>query len=122
MTRRGKGTRSRSALAYSLKAHSGASPRRGRRLRNYLIAAQVSAALALMIAGSLLIRSSLYVLRENPGYNLDHVISLQIQFPEGTKYTPGRKLSLIQELRDRLAALPGVAATTSARRKKCQIQ
>jgi predicted permease len=105
---------SRSALANALKAHTGASSRRSRRLRDYLIAAQVSAALALMIAGSLLIRSSLHVLKEDPGYNLDHVISLQIQFPEGTKYTPERKLSLVQELRDRLAALSGVAATTSA--------
>jgi macrolide transport system ATP-binding/permease protein len=105
---------SRSALAYAIKAHTGASPCRSRRLRDYLIAAQVSAALALMIAGSLLIRSSLHVLKEDPGYNLDHVVSLQIQFPEGTKYTPERKLSLVQELRDRLAALPGVAATTSA--------
>ncbi len=105
---------SRSALAYALKAHTGASPRSSRRLRDYLIGAQVSAALTLMIAGSLLIRSSLHVLKEDPGYNLDHVVSLQIQFPEGIKYTPERKLSVLQELRDRLAALPGVAATTSA--------
>jgi macrolide transport system ATP-binding/permease protein len=105
---------SRSALAYALKAHTGVSQFRSRRLRDYLIAAQVSAALTLMIAGSLLIRSSLHVLNEDPGYNLDHVVSLQIQFPEGTKYTPERKLSLLRELRDLLAALPGVAATTSA--------
>ncbi len=105
---------SRSALANALKAQSGASPRRSRRLRNYLIAAQVSAALALMIAGSLLIRSSLHVLKEDPGYNLDHVVDLQVQFPEGTKYTPERRLSLVQEFRMRLEAMPGVAATTSA--------
>ena len=105
---------SRSALAYALKAHMGASRFRSRRLRDYLIAAQVSAALTLMIAGSLLIRSSLHVLNEDPGYKLDHVVSLQIQFPEGTRYTPERKLSLLRELRDLLAALPGVAATTSA--------
>src|ERR1700721_240538 len=66
-----------------------------------------------MIAGSLLIPSSLHVLNEDPGYNLDHVVSLQIQFPEGTQYTPERKLSLLRELRDLLAALPGVAATPS---------
>jgi predicted permease len=105
---------SRSALAYALKAHMGASQLRSRRLRDSLIAAQVSVALTLMIAGSLLIRSSLHVLKEDPGYELDHVVSLQIQFPEGTKYTPERNLSLLRELRDRLGALPGVAATTSA--------
>jgi ABC-type lipoprotein release transport system permease subunit len=54
------------------------------------------------------------VLNEDPGYKLDHVVSLQIQFPEGTRYTPERKLILLRELRDLLAALPGVAATTSA--------
>lgn len=105
---------SRSALANALKAHAGASSRRSRRLRDSLIAAQVSVALALMIAGSLLIRSSLRVLKEDPGYNLDHVVSLQLQFPDGTKYTPERKLALVQELRDRLEAIPGVASTTSA--------
>lgn len=104
---------SRAALSYALNA-PGTSPRRSRRLRDYLIAAQVSAALALMVAGSLLIRSSLHVLKEDPGYNLDHVVSLQVQFPEGAEYAPERKLSLIQNLRDRLTALPGVAATTNA--------
>ena len=105
---------SRSALANSLKAHMGASQLRSRRLRDSLIAAQVSVALTLMIAGSLLIRSSIHVLREDPGYNLDHVVSLQLQFPEGARYTPERKLSLLHELRERLAALPGVAETTIA--------
>jgi macrolide transport system ATP-binding/permease protein len=105
---------SRSALANALRAHMGASQLRSRRLRDSLIAAQVSAALTLMIAGSLLIRSSLHVLREDPGYNLDHVVCLQLQFPDGTRYTPERKLSLLYALRERLAALPGVAATTIA--------
>jgi predicted permease len=105
---------SRSALANALKAHMGASQFRSRRLRDSLIAAQVSAAVTLMIAGSLLIRSSLHVLKQDPGYNLDHVVSLQLQFPEGTRYTLKRKLSLLHELCERLAALPGVAATTIA--------
>ena len=105
---------SRSALANALKACTGASSRRSRRLRDFLIAAQVSVALPLMIVGSLLIRSSLRVLKEDPGYNLDHVVSVQIRFPLGTKYTPERKRALVQELHRRLEALPGVASTTSA--------
>jgi putative ABC transport system permease protein len=49
------------------------------------------------------------------GYDSKHVVDLDLQFPEGPKYTAARKLALVHELRTRLAALPGVAAITSAR-------
>jgi predicted permease len=105
---------SRAALSSSLKAQTGNSSRRSRRLRDFLIAAQVSVALTLMIAGSLLIRSSLHLLKVDPGYNLDHVVDLDVQIPEGLKYTEERKYTLVHELRSRLAALPGVTSITSA--------
>jgi hypothetical protein len=86
----------------ALKVHAETSPRRSRRLRDFLITAQVSFALALMIAGSLLIRSSLHALKVDPGYNMDHVVDLNVQFPEGATYTAERKLSLVHELSNRL--------------------
>ncbi len=68
-----------------------------------------------MIAGSILIRSSINSLKMETGYDGKHVVDLDLRFPETTKYTAGRKLALVRELRTRLAALPGVAAITSAR-------
>jgi putative ABC transport system permease protein len=79
------------------------------------MAAQVAVSLMLLIAGSMLIRSSIRALKMDTGYDSKHVVSLELRFPEGKKYSAGRRNTLIRELRTRLAALPGVAAISSAR-------
>ncbi len=104
---------SRSALLSA--ARTSTSPVRTRRLQNILIAAQVSLSLVLMIAGSMLIRSSIHSLKMETGYDSKHVVDVDIQFPEASKHDAGRNLALLRQLRSRLAALPGVAAITSAR-------
>jgi predicted permease len=88
---------------------------RSRRIQNFLIAAQVALSLVLMISGSMLIRSSIKSLKAETGYDSKHVVDLNFQFPEGSKYNASRKIALIEELRTRLAAIPGVIAITSAR-------
>jgi predicted permease len=105
---------SRSALASALKGNQGTPSVRSRRLRDGFIAAQVAVALALMIAGSMLIHSSIRSLKVDTGYEMRHIVNLNLQFPEGAQYTAERKNALVHELRARLAALPGVAAITSA--------
>jgi len=104
---------SRSALSSATRG--GTSPLRSRRIQDFLVAAQVALSLVLMIAGSMLIRSSINSLKMETGYDSKHVIDLDLQFPEGRKYTAARQLALVHELRTRLAALPGVDAITSAR-------
>jgi predicted permease len=104
---------SRSALSPALKANAGTSPGRSRRLHNVFIAAQVAVALALMIAASMLIRSSIHALRVDTGYDRN-VINLTLKFPEGSKYTADRKAALVRELRTSMASLPGVATITDA--------
>ncbi len=104
---------SRSALSSSNRAST--SPVSARRLQDLLVAAQVSLSLVLIIAGAMLIRSSIHSLKMETGYESKHVLDLDLQFPEGSKYTSDRKLTLIRDLRTRLATLPGVAALTSAR-------
>lgn len=105
---------SRSALASALKGNQGTPSVRSRRLRDGFIAAQVAVALALLIAGSMLIHSSIRSLKVDTGYEMRHIVNLNLQFPEGAQYTAERKNSLVRELRARLAALLGVAAITSA--------
>lgn len=104
---------SRSAL-FSTVRGAGTSPVRGR-LRQLLIAAQVAVSLALMIAGSLLVRSAIHTLKMDTGYDASHIVDLSLQFPEGSKYTAGHKAVLVRDLRTRLATLPEVAAVTSSR-------
>lgn len=86
-----------------------------RSLQDFLVAAQVALSLVLLIAGSMLVRSAINSLKMETGYNSKHVVELDLQFPEGTKYPAARRLALVQELRTRLAALPGVAGISSAR-------
>src|ERR1700761_3403961 len=106
---------SRSALSSAANAISASSPKRSRRLRDILIAAQVAVSLVLLIAGSMLIRSSIHALKMDTGYDTRHVANLDLQFPEGPKYTADRRNALVRELRNRLAGLPEVTAITSAR-------
>lgn len=94
---------------------AGTSSIRGHRLRDLLIAIQVAASLALMIAGGMLIRSAIHALDMDTGYDTARVIDLTLQFPEGAKYTAGYKATVVRDLRAGLAALPGVIAITSAR-------
>jgi predicted permease len=106
---------SHAALSSAMKAKAGTSPLRSRRLRDFLMAAQVAVSLVLMIAGSMLIRSSIHALKMDTGYDTKQTVDLELQFPEGARYTADRKAALVRDLRERLAALPGVAAITSAR-------
>ncbi len=104
---------SRSALFFVIRG-AGDSPRRSR-LRNLLITAQVAVSLALMIAGSMLIRSAIRALDMDTGYDGGRIFELSLQFPEEARYTSSYKAVLVRNLHARLAALPGVAAITSAR-------
>ncbi len=104
-----------SSRSLSSSARGSTSPARSRRIQDFLVAAQVALSLVLMIAGSMLIRSSINALKMETGYESKHVVDLDLQFPEGSKYNTARKVALVRELRTRLAALPGVVAITSAR-------
>lgn len=106
---------SRTALSSAVNASTVSSSKRSRRLRDVLVAAQVAVSLVLLIAGSMLVRSSIHALRMDTGYETQHVINLDLQFPEGPKYTSDRRNVIVSELRNRLAGLPEVTAITSAR-------
>ena len=78
---------SRSALSPA--ARGSTSPARSRRIQDFLVAAQVALSLVLMIAGSMLIRSSINSLKMETGYDSKHVVDLDLQFPEGPKIHVG---------------------------------
>jgi hypothetical protein len=68
-----------------------------------------------MIAGSLLIRGSIHSLNMDTGYETKHVINLELQYPEGKKYDGDRRRTILREIRNRVATLPGIMATTIGR-------
>ena len=102
------------ALSSVARAGSGTSPIRSRRLRDFLMALQVTVSLVLMIAGAMLVRSSIRALKMDTGYNAKQIVSLNLQFPEGANYSAVGKAALVRELRTRLSNLPGAATITSA--------
>ena len=105
----------RSALFSALNNNTGGAPLRSRRLRDALMTIQVAITLMLMIAGSMLIRSAIHALKMETGYDVKQVVDIEVQFPKNVKYTAGRQLAIVRELRAHLAALPGVAAVTTGR-------
>ena len=88
---------------------------RSRRIQDLLVAMQVAFSLVIMIAGGMLIRSSLNSLNMATGYQTKHVIDFVLRFPEAQEYTAERKLALLRDLRVRIASLPGVAGISSSR-------
>jgi predicted permease len=103
---------SRAALIGAVRSATASS--RGRRIQDCLVAAQVALSLVLLIAGGLLIRSSIHALNAETGY-AKSVIDLSVQFPDRSAYTAPRRAVLIDQLRARLEGLPGTAEVTSGR-------
>ena len=85
------------------------------RMRGAFIAIQVAVCLVLMIAGGLLIRSSMRVLEMDTGYETKHVLFLDVYFPDGFGYSHERQVAEIRALRERIDALPGVRNVTIGR-------
>jgi predicted permease len=77
------------------------------RFRKVLVAGQVAFTL-LLLAGAALFTKTLWNLRQqNLGLSTENVVTFSIQ-PQLNGYTPQRTIALIDQLRQRLQALPGV--------------
>jgi predicted permease len=85
------------------------------RFREVLIGIQVTVRLVLLIAGGILIRSSMRVLEMKTGYETKHVLGLDLNFPDGFGYSPEKQTRETRELRERILTLPGVGNVTIGR-------
>jgi predicted permease len=104
-----------SRTALEVATRIGTSSARRRRLQDVLITAQVGLSLVLLIVGSMMVRGAVNAISTDPGYDNTRLATLDLQFPEAARYGADRKDALVRDLRARVAALPGVVATTSAR-------
>src|SRR5580704_15375806 len=84
-------------------------------VRDGLVAVQVAVCLVLMIAGGLLIRSSIRALEMETGYETRRVLFLDLYFPDGFGYSRQNQATETRELYDRIRALPGVTDITFGR-------
>ncbi len=78
----------------------------------FLIAAEVAFATVLLIASGLLLRSFSELRRVDPGFRADHLLTLRLQFPPARPIMHRRAVQFFSDVRDKLAALPGVVSAT----------
>jgi predicted permease len=82
--------------------------RRGQRLRAVLVAAQVTASVALLVSAGLLIRALARVQSVDPGFRTADVLAIQTPLP-WPKYAPtARRVAFYDRVLDDTRALPGV--------------
>ena len=104
----------RAGVAPALKEQASGSSAAGARSRTRqgLIVIQISISLCLLIGAALFTRSLLNLLRSDPGFRADHLVTLTID-PGLSGYTFERRLTLFRDLQQRLGNLPGVDAAAS---------
>jgi len=104
-------SRLKSALA--LKSPSGIASKAQARFRRLLVTTQVALSLVLLIAAGLFARSLTNLLRLNPGFRAERLLTFAIN-PGLSGYTDASTLPLFERLQDRLEALPGVTSVAAA--------
>src|SRR5262245_43160633 len=72
-----------------------------------LVVSEIALALVLLIGTGLMIRSLQRLQAVDPGFNGDHLLTMQISLP-ANKYTWDQAAAFSQQLRERLRALPAV--------------
>ena len=79
--------------------------------RRTLVIAEVAIALVLLVGAGLVTRSFAKLMSVDPGYRVDHVLTVPIDLPLARYPDAGRVITFYRELSRRVAALPGVTAT-----------
>jgi putative ABC transport system permease protein len=109
------------ALQYSLrrpnellKGGSAAARPASRRLRGGLVVVEVALSLSLLIGAGLLIKSFARLLAVDPGFNPEGVLTLNLNLPPARYAQPEQRVAFIQQITERLRALPGAQAAATA--------
>ena len=79
-------------------------------LRAVLVVGQVAVSLVLLVGAGLLIRSFVHLADTDPGFEIQHLLTGEIQTADVTDGDYGRPIRFLDALREDLAAVPGVKA------------
>jgi putative ABC transport system permease protein len=79
-------------------------------LRCAMVVAQVAIAVVLLIGAGLLIQSFARLLRVNPGFDADHLLTLRVSLPDGLYNEANQVAGFHERLLANLEAVPGVSA------------
>jgi len=83
------------------------------RFRKYLVAGQVAFTLLLLTGGALFARTLWNLRKQNLGLSTENLITFSIS-PQLSGYDEAKTVALVDQLRDRLGALPGVLGVGSS--------
>lgn len=90
--------------------------RNSNRLRFALVAAEISVSVVLLVVAGLLLESFANVRRQQPGFNPEHVLTVEVPFAPTNADKPGKRVQHIRELISRLGELPGVQSASVVNR------
>jgi putative ABC transport system permease protein len=82
------------------------------RTRNALVVAEVALALVLLVGAGLSVRGFVGLMRVDPGFAADGLLTMSVTLPTSSYDTPEKIVGYRERLRDAMAAIPGVAAAT----------
>jgi putative ABC transport system permease protein len=80
------------------------------RVRDLLVVSEVGLSLVLLVAAGLLIRSFVKLLKVDPGFRSDHVLTVSIPLPASRYPEAAQEAAFFQRLLERVRELPGVRA------------
>ena len=80
----------------------------GNRTRSVLVVAEVALSLMLLIGAGLLIRSLWALHSVNPGFDADHVVTMDLSIPQTKFSDPAQQISFFNRVLDGVRNLPGV--------------
>jgi predicted permease len=101
---------SRFDLANDLKSggRSMTTTRSHARLRNGLVSVEVALSVVLLIASGLLLRSFFLLYQVQPGSRVERTLTMNVAAPAANYREPEKRSALLNELGERLRAMPGV--------------
>ena len=105
----------RGGLTSSLKGErwSGTGGRERGYLRDGIVVAEVALAVVLLVGAGLLIRSFLYLMRIDPGFNPQNVLTMNISLPDSRYQNAATMIAFERQTLERLRGLPGVKSASS---------
>jgi ABC-type antimicrobial peptide transport system permease subunit len=83
---------------------------RSRYVGRVIVAGQVAITLTLLTGAGLLARSMLRVLSIDPGFEAEHIVTLDLKLPDVERGTELRRVQFLEQLISGIQALPGVEA------------
>jgi len=101
-------------LGALLKGSSAASRPASQRLHAGLMVVEIALSLVLLVGAGLLIKSFLKLQAVDPGFKAEGVVTLNLNLPDARYGQPEKRTAFLQQITEKLQALPGVEATATA--------